>query len=98
MPASVANLFLLLKLVCPQDVVDKFQSDYQAGSIRYGDMKKELAEGMVGFIAPIREKAEHIRNDGPYLRQVMEQGATKARASAAVTVQLAKDAIGLNYF
>jgi tryptophanyl-tRNA synthetase len=98
MPASVANLFLLLKLVCSQDMVDKFQADYQAGSIRYGDMKKELAEGMVAFIAPIREKAEQIRNDEPYLRKVMEEGAAKARASAAVTLQLARDAIGLNYF
>ena len=98
MPDTIANLFLLLKLVSPQDVVDKYLSDYQAGTIRYGDMKKELAEGMVGFIAPIREKAEQIRNDEAYLRKVMEQGAAKARASAAITLQLAKDAIGLNYF
>jgi len=98
MPESVANLFLLLELVSSRDVVDTFRSDYQAGTIRYGDMKKELAEGMVRFIAPIREKAEQIRNDGAYLRKVMEQGAAKARASAAVTLQLAKDAIGLNYF
>jgi tryptophanyl-tRNA synthetase len=98
MPDTIANLFLLLKLVSPQDVVDKFQSDYYAGTIRYGDMKKELAEGMVAFIAPIREKAEQIRNDEAYLRKVMEEGAAKARASAAVTLQLAKDAIGLNYF
>jgi len=53
---------------------------------------------MVAFISPIREKAEQIRNDEPYLRKVMEHGAVKARASAAVTVQLAKEAIGLNYF
>ena len=98
MPDSVANLFQLLKLVSPGDVLQKFEADYQAGTIRYGDMKKELAEGMVTFIAPIREKAEAIRNDEPYLRKVMEQGAAKARASAAITLQLAKEAIGLNYF
>jgi len=98
MPQSVGNLFQLLKLVCPADTYDKFQTDYQAGTIRYGDMKKELAEGMVQFIAPIREKAESIRNDEPYLRKVMEQGAAKARASAAITIQLAKDAIGLTYY
>jgi tryptophanyl-tRNA synthetase len=98
MPDTIANLFLLLKLVSAPDLVEKFQADYQAGTIRYGDMKKELAEGMVAFIAPIREKAEQIRNDEAYLRNVMEQGAAKARASAAVTLQLAKDAIGLNYF
>ncbi|HEX9511036.1 MAG TPA: tryptophan--tRNA ligase [Puia sp.] len=98
MPESVANLFLLLQLVSTEDTVAKFKSDYQAGTIRYGDMKKELGEGMVKFIAPIREKAETIRNDESYLRQVMERGAAKARASAEITVRLAKEAIGLNYF
>jgi tryptophanyl-tRNA synthetase len=98
MPESVANLFLLLRLVAAPDVVAKFEADYRAGTIRYGDMKKELAEAMVAFLAPIREKAEAIRNDDPYLRRVMEQGAEKARASARVTLTLAREAIGLTYF
>lgn len=98
MPESVRNLFLLLRLVGGMDVVSKFEADYRAGSIRYGDMKKELGEAMVAFIAPIREKAEAIRHDEPYLRRVMEQGADKARASAQTTLKLAREAIGLNYF
>jgi len=98
MPDSVINLFLLLRLTCGEDVVKKYEADYQAGTIRYGDMKKELAEGMVKFIAPIREKAEAIQNDDVYLRRVMEQGAEKARARAGVTIQLAKEAIGLKYY
>jgi tryptophanyl-tRNA synthetase len=85
-------------LVCAPDVVEKFRKDYEAGVIRYGDMKATLADGMVSFIAPIREKAEAIRNDEVYLRRVMEQGAEKARASARVTLRLAKEAIGLNYY
>ncbi|HUB61979.1 MAG TPA: tryptophan--tRNA ligase [Puia sp.] len=97
MPEAVANLFLLLGLAAGSAVVSKFEADYAAGTIRYGDMKKELAEGMVAFIAPIREKAEAIQNDLPYLRRVMEQGADKARASAQETLKLAREAIGLNY-
>jgi len=60
-------------------------------------MKNELAEGMVAFISPIREKAGQIQHDESYLKKVMEQGAAKARASAAVTIELAKEAIGLIY-
>jgi tryptophanyl-tRNA synthetase len=97
MPEAVANLFLLLRLVAGSDVVSKFEADYAEGSIRYGDMKKELAEGMVAFIAPIREKAEAIREDERYLRRVMEQGADKARASAQETLKLVREAVGLNY-
>jgi len=98
MPASVENLFLLLQLVCAPDVVSKFRADYQAGTVRYGDMKNELMEGMISFISPIREKAAQIQNDEPYLKKVMEQGAAKARASAAVTLELAREAIGLIYY
>ena len=98
MPESVANLFQLLRLVSIPEVVQKFEADYEAATIRYGDMKKELGEAMVAFIAPIREKAEAIRNDEPYLRRVMEQGADKARVSARETLKLAREVIGLNYF
>ena len=98
MPDSIANLFQLLRLVAEPDAVEKFEADYAAGTIRYGDMKKVLAEGMVAFIGPIRERAEAIQRDDVYLRRVMEQGAAKARASAQVTMRLAQEAIGLKYY
>jgi small subunit ribosomal protein S21 len=46
----------------------------------------------------VREKAESIRNDEKYLREVMEKGADKARKSAGATMKLVREAIGLNYF
>jgi tryptophanyl-tRNA synthetase len=98
MPESIANLFQLLKLVADGDVVAAFQADYAAGTIRYGDMKKVLAEGMVAFIGPIRERAAAIQHDDAYLRRLMEQGAAKARASAQVTIGLAREVIGLKYY
>jgi tryptophanyl-tRNA synthetase len=52
---------------------------------------------MVKFIAPIREKAEEIRNDKIYLNEVMELGAVKARKSAAATMEMVRTAMGLNY-
>lgn len=97
-PDYIENIFLLMKLVSATEVVEKFESDYNNCTIRYGDMKKQLAEDMVAFISPIREKAENIRNDENYLREVMEKGSEKARASAKATMELVRQAIGLNYF
>jgi len=97
-PEIIQNVFSLMKLVSEQDVIDKFESDYNNCTIRYGDMKKQLGEDMVKFIAPIREKAESIRNNPAYLKEVMEKGAEKARKSAAATMELVREAIGLNYF
>ena len=97
-PDYIENIFLLMKLVSATDVVEKFESDYNNCTVRYGDLKKQLAEDMVAFISPIRERAENIRNDERYLREVMEKGAEKARASAKATMELVRQAMGLNYF
>ena len=61
-------------------------------------MKKQLAEDMVNFIAPIRTKVNMILHDEKYLQQVMEQGAEKARTSARSTMELVRTAIGLKYY
>ncbi|NML20673.1 tryptophan--tRNA ligase [Pseudoflavitalea sp. G-6-1-2] len=98
MAESVANLINLMKLVgTPSDAIASYEKAYFDGSIRYGDMKKQLAEDMVKFISPIREKAEAIRNDEKYLKEIMEKGAAKARKSAQATMLQVKDAMGLNY-
>jgi tryptophanyl-tRNA synthetase len=97
-PEIIQNIFSLMKLVSSQEVIDKFEADYNNCSIRYGDMKKQLGEDMVKFISPIREKAAAIRNDPAYLKEVMEKGAEKARKSAAATMKLVREAMGLNYF
>jgi tryptophanyl-tRNA synthetase len=87
-----------MRLVCTEDVIKKFEDDYDNCSIRYGDLKKQLAEDMVTFISPIREKVEALYNDEKYLTRVMQQGAEKARTSANATIKLAREAMGLNYF
>ncbi len=97
-PDYIENIFLLMNLVSTEDVIKKFEEDYNQCTIRYGDMKKQLAEDMVNFISPIREKAESIRNDERYLQEVMEKGAAKARISAKATMELVREAIGLKYF
>jgi tryptophanyl-tRNA synthetase len=97
-PDYIENIFLLMRLVSNADVIAKFDADYNGCTIRYGDMKKQLAEDMVKFISPIREKAKSLLADEKYLKKVMEQGAEKARKSAKATMELVRQTMGLNYF
>lgn len=97
-PDYIENIFLLMKLVSTEDTVKKFDEDFNNCTIRYGDMKKQLAEDMVKFISPIREKADAIRNDEKYLKEVMEKGAEKARARVRETMEMVRQAMGLKYF
>ena len=96
-PDYIENIFQLMRLVSDQESVAFFEEAYQQCTIRYGDMKKQLAADMVKFISPIREKAEAIRNDKKYLESVMEMGADKALKSAVATMDLVRNAMGLVY-
>ena len=95
-PDYIENIFGLMKLVSSDDVIAKFEHDYTHGVIRYGDMKKQLAEDMVSFISPIRMKVNAILSDETYLQEVMKKGAEKARISARATMELVREAMGLN--
>ncbi len=97
-PDYIENIFGLMKLVSAADVINKFEADYNTCNIRYGDLKKQLGEDMVHFIAPIREKINTILPDKKYLKGVMEQGAAKANKSANTTMELVREAIGLKYY
>ena len=95
---AVENLFGLMQLVSAKDVLEKFESDFNNCVIRYGDLKKQLAEDMVKFIAPLRERIKAIRADEKHLQQVIQLGAEKARKSAQATMKLVHEAMGLKYF
>jgi tryptophanyl-tRNA synthetase len=97
-PDYIKNIFLLMQLVSSDSVIKKFEDDYNNYNIRYGDFKKQLADDMIAFISPIREKAKSLYNDDVYLSDVMKHGSEKARASAKKTIELVREAIGLNYF
>ena len=55
-PEAIANLFTMLKIVSSADTYDYFNEKYNACEIRYGDLKKQLAEDIVNFTSPIREE------------------------------------------
>lgn len=86
MSEPVANLFTLLELTSAPDVVQHFRQAYADCSIRYGDLKKQLAEDILRVTDPIRERAREIMADDAYLRRVVAEGAERARARAAATL------------
>ena len=98
-PDYIENLFLLMRLVSQPDVMKKFEDDYNNCNIRYGDMKKQLAEDMVKFIsAHPRKSRSDTATMQRTLKKIMKEGAEKARKSARKTMKLVRQAMGLNYY
>ena len=98
MAEPIQNLFTILKLVSTPDKVAFFTDAYNNCAIRYGDLKKEIAEDVVAMTAPIRERIIDIRNDEQYLARVLKQGAEQARERAARTLADVRNIMGITPF
>ncbi|MDI3526550.1 MAG: tryptophanyl-tRNA synthetase [Tenuifilum sp.] len=97
-PEPIQNLFTIMKAVSSPDTLQYFEDKYNACEIRYGDMKKQLAEDIIKFTTPIRERIEAILADDDYLRKVARMGAEKARESANKTIKEVRHIIGFREF
>lgn len=98
MPEYIANLFQLMRLVSKPETTESFEANFNSCNIRYGDFKKQLAEDLITFIAPIRERAAALQRDEDQLRRILKAGAEKARESASKTIAEARRLIGIHYY
>jgi len=98
MPEYIQSLFVLLQLTSAPETVAFFQKAFNECNIRYGDLKKQLAEDMVAFVKPIREKTIELQKDEEAIRKILRGGAEKARESASKTIAGARKLIGINYY
>ncbi|HEX5893232.1 MAG TPA: tryptophan--tRNA ligase, partial [Solirubrobacterales bacterium] len=61
----------------------------------YGDFKAAVADAVVEFLAPVRERYEELRPDEETLEAALTSGAEKARAIASETLVEVRAAIGI---
>jgi len=97
-PEPIKNLFSLMSIVSKPEVVDYYDELYNKCEIRYGDLKKQLAEDMIIFTTPIRERILELSSNEAYLKKVVKMGAEKARENAIKTIKEAREIIGFRPF
>jgi tryptophanyl-tRNA synthetase len=97
-PEPIQNLFTLMDVVSKPETVAFFNEAYNDCTIRYGDLKKQLAEDIVAFTTPFREKILSLSEDTAYLRKVTSEGADVARESARKTIREVREIIGFKAF
>lgn len=95
---EVQNLFDLMHLVSDASTIEHFDQLHANAEIRYGDLKKQLAEDVIAFVSPIRERIEYFKNNEKVLSDVALMGAEKANASANKTLQEVREIIGFRKF
>jgi tryptophanyl-tRNA synthetase len=83
-----------MDMVSSPDVVSAFRDAYASCTVRYGDLKKQLAEDMVQFLAPLRDKILDLEGQPRLVEEIRRHGAEKARKSAKETLEKVRDIMG----
>ncbi len=89
---GVSNLIEILAAVRgthPEEIEREFDSH------GYGAFKQAVADAVVAYLAPVRERYEDLREDEGRLEQILAQGADKARALASDTLADVREAMGV---
>ena len=93
-PEVIENLFTFLKISSTQETYDYFNEKWNDCTLRYGDLKKQIAADLCATIAPIRERIEEYSANTEFLNRVAMEGAEVARASAQATLKEVRKIIG----
>jgi len=97
-PEAIQNIFQLMKVVSAPETYSFFDEKYNTCQIRYGDMKKQLAEDMIIFTTPFRERIKAFLSDEEYVAKVARMGKEKAQESAAKTIREVREIVGFKRF
>ncbi len=95
-PDSIKNIFQLMSLVSESSTIAHFEEAYHKCTIRYGDLKKQLAEDIIQFTSPIKNRIDDLIKDEAYQKKVLKEGAEKARQSSTATLQEVRKIIGID--
>ncbi len=89
---GISNLIEILAVVRGADPAE-IEREFEGSG--YGDFKRAVADAVVGYLAPVRERYDELRADEDELEAILGAGAEKARAIASVTAAEVRDAMGI---
>ncbi len=92
---ALDNLFAILKTVAPHDTYLEFERLHSTGKLQYSELKEQLMEDTVKFLAPIQKSYKSLRADDDGLKKILAQGNAAAREQAVAKLKQVKEALGL---
>jgi len=93
---DTCKVFELFKLFANEEQQAELAARYRAGGMGYGEAKGALFEVFDAHVAPLREKREALAQDLDAVEDILQAGATRARAALRTTLDKAREAVGLS--
>lgn len=95
-PPGAENLLQLMREFGAPDRAKVYEAEIKAKTVRYGDMKRELAALISDYFAEFRERRAELEKNPNYIKQVLEEGAKEAQKIAQKTLDEVKEIIGVS--
>ncbi len=88
------NVFTLYKLLANNDEIEEMRNNYISGGYGYGNAKKTLFEKVLTHFSEARERYNKLIEKPEFVREILEQGAKKAKIVASTTLDEVKEKVG----
>ena len=89
------SIYELYKLFATPEEVADMAAKFRAGNYGYGHAKKELLSAYHRLFDPFKERREQLAKDPASLEDILQDGAKRARAAAAPTMEAVRKAVGI---
>jgi tryptophanyl-tRNA synthetase len=94
---DTCSLFAIYSLFLTDEEIETLRARYLAPGLRYGDVKKELAQAIWDYFESHRDKRQKLMSNPDTIRDILSYGADKARVIAQETMAVVRDRVGINY-
>ncbi len=95
MSPGVKNLFELLRACEALEAHASLMADYQAGALKYSDLKAAVADAVVGLINPFRERFAELQADKKAVKSQVQDSSAEIRQRAQQTLKEVREITGL---
>ncbi len=95
MSRGVHNLFELLRACKNLDAHQSLMDDYNAGSLKYSDLKQEVADTLVNFVRPFKANLDEIHSNKKMIKSQVKDASSDIRKKAQETLKEVRALAGL---
>ena len=89
------HLYQLYSLFVGPAECEAMAARYRAGGFGYGEVKKQLADAALAYFAEARQRREELAAHPDRVREILGDGAQRARAKASEVLRRAQQACGV---
>ena len=95
MSPGVGNLFTLLKACDNMTAHDSLMSDFTTGQLKYSILKETVADTLIGFLSPFKQRYTEILADKPKYKKLIQESSAEIRKEAQQTLKDVRELTGL---